>query len=112
MKAFEIVSEATLWTTPTTSKQVPGPGSTSTPSSTVSTSSKPARVPGVYDPNTPTRNQLSRGQVRQMARTGKVTVGGQTFTKKAVLRNTRLAKAQAITKRSDGLMSLSNHPTP
>lgn len=96
MKAFEIVSEATLWTTPTTFKQVPGPGSTSTPSSTVSTSSKPARVPGVFDPDIPTRNQLSRGQVRQMARTGKVTVGGQTFTKKAVLRNTRLAKAQAI----------------
>ena len=94
MKAFEIVSEATLWTTPTTSKQVPGPGSTSTPSSTVSTSSKPARVPGVYDPNTPTRNQLSRGQVRQMARTGKVTVGGKTFTKDAILRNTSLNKAR------------------
>ena len=96
MKAFEIVSEATLWTTPTTFKQVPGPGSTNTSSSTVSTPKTTARVPGVYDPNTPTRNQLSRGQVRQMARTGKVTVGGQTFTKKAVLRNTQLAKAQAI----------------
>ena len=94
MKAFEIVSEATLWTSPTTSIQVPGPGSTNAPSSTVSTPKTTARVPGVYDPNTPTRNQLSRGQVRQMARTGKVTVGGKTFTKDAILRNTSLNKAR------------------
>ena len=96
MKAFEIVSEATIWTTPTTFKQVPGPGSTNTPSSTVSTPKTTPKVKLAYDPNIPTRNELSRSQVRKMARTGKVTVGGKTFTKNAILNNTRLAKAQAI----------------
>ena len=96
MKAFEIVSEATLWTSPTTSIQVPGPGSTNAPSSTVSTPTATARVAGVFDPNMPTRNQLSRGQVRKLARTGKITVNGKTFTKNQILRNTTLAKAQNI----------------
>ena len=96
MKAFEIVSEATLWTSPTTSIQVPGPGSTNAPSSTVSTPTATARVAGVFDPNVPTRDQLSRGQVRKLARSGRITIGGKTFTKKAIAKNTSLAKAQAI----------------
>lgn len=95
MKAFEIINEVEV-PTGILDKHGNPMTKTVTPTSTVSTPKTTPKVKLAYDPNIPTRNQLSKSQVRKMARTGKVTVGGKTFTKNAILKNTQLAKAQAI----------------
>jgi len=94
MKAFEIVNEAEVPTGILDKYGNPITKTVTTP--TVSTAKTTSKVKVAYDPNIPTRDQLSRSQVRKMARTGKVNINGQTFTKNAIMNNTRLAKAQAI----------------
>lgn len=95
MKAFEIINEVEV-PTGILDKYGNPITKTVTPTSTVSTPKTTSKVKIAYDPNIPTRDQLSRSQVRKMARTGKVNINGQTFTKNAIMNNTRLAKAQAI----------------
>ena len=88
MKAFEIINEVEV-PTGILDKHGNPMTKTVTPTSTVSTPKTTPKVKLAYDPNIPTRNQLSKSQVRKMARTGKVTVGGKTFTKNAILKNTK-----------------------
>ena len=117
MKVFDIISEAEVATGVLGSdgkmimKTVPDEVGTNakTPSSTSSsnTSAKKTKVPVKYDPDIPTRNKLTRGQVKQMARTGKVTVGGKTFTKKQIAKNTALNKTRLVALTKDPSKALS-----
>ena len=74
---------------------------------TTSSSTKTTKVPVQYDPSIPTRDKLTRGQVKQMARTGKVTVGGKTFTKKQIAKNTALNKTRLLALTKDPSKTLS-----
>ena len=114
MKVFDIISEAEV---PTgvlgpdgkmVMKTVPDSASTNAKTTTTTSSStKTAKVPVQYDPSIPTRDKLSRGQVKQMSRTGKVTVGGKIFTKKQIAKNTALNKARLLALAKDPSKSLS-----
>jgi len=80
---------------------------TKTSTSSSNTSAKKTKVPVKYDASIPTRDKLTRGQVRQMARTGKVTVKGKTFTKRQIAKNTALNKTRLLALTKDPSKALS-----
>jgi len=88
-------------------KKIAGKSSSAKTTTTTSSSTKTAKVPVQYDSSIPTRDKLTKGQLKQMSRTGKVTVGGQTFTKKQVLKNTALNKARLLALSRDPSSALS-----
>ena len=73
----------------------------------MTSSTKTTKVPVKYNPDIPTRDKLTRGQVKQMARTGKVTVDGKTFTKRQIAKNTALNKTRLLALTKDPSKALS-----
>lgn len=62
---------------------------------------KRAKIKAPPAPGTPTRDQLSRGQQRKLARTGKITIKGKTYTTKQIAKATVQAKNLSKVKTPD-----------
>ena len=104
MKVFDIISEAEVATgildrygNPITKTVPDNQVGTKTPTTSVKT-----KVPVTFDPNMPTRDKLTKGQLRKLSKTGKLSIDGKTYTTKQIAKNTALNKARLNTLAKSG----------
>lgn len=114
MKVFDIISEAEVATGilgpdgKMIMKTVPDSTSTDAKTTTTTSSStKTTKVPVKYDASIPTRDKLTKSQLRKLSKTGKLNIKGKTYTTKQIAKNTALNKARLNTLAKDPSKSLS-----